>query len=92
MSRTIVIGGGVIGLSIAWELHRKGEEVVVLDARTAGTAASAANAGYMVMNSVGPIPTPGLIRTSIKWMLNPESPLYIQQRFSPRFVSWLYRF
>ena len=92
MSRTIVIGGGIIGLSIAWELQRKGEEVMVLDARTAGTAASAANAGYMVMTHAGPVPTPGLLRTSVKWMLNPESPLYIKPRLSPGFAAWLYRF
>ena len=92
MSKTVIIGGGIIGLSIAWELHKRGENVLVLDARTAGTAASAANAGYMVMTHTGPVPTPGLVRTSLKWMLNPESPLYIKPRLSPAFLSWLYRF
>lgn len=92
MSRIVVIGGGIIGLATAYELRRRGEEVMVLDARVAGTAASAANAGYMVMTQTGPVPTPGLVRTSLKWMLNPESPLYIKPRLSPSFIAWLYRF
>ena len=72
VSKTVVIGGGVIGLAIAWELKRRGEDVLVLDARTAGMAASAANAGYVVGTLAGPVPTPGLVQQSMKWMLNPE--------------------
>ena len=39
MAKVLVIGGGVIGLSTAWELHKRGEDVIVLDARTAGMSA-----------------------------------------------------
>lgn len=92
MSKVVVIGGGVIGLSAAWELHTRGEEVVVLDARSAGTAASAVNAGWVSPAMAGPVPAPGLVKTSIKWMLNPESPLYIKPRLNKDFISWLYRF
>ncbi len=92
MKQTVIIGGGVIGLSAALALHNRGENVLVLDARTPGTAASAADAGYIVTSSTGPVPTPGLIRQSMKWMLNPESPLYIKPRLDPGFALWLYRF
>lgn len=91
MSKVAVIGGGIIGLSIAWELHRRGEEVIVLDSRSAGMAASAVNAGW-VSPAMGPVPGPGLVGTSIKWMLNPESPLYIRPRLNKSFLAWLYRF
>lgn len=91
MAKVVVIGGGIIGLSTAWELHRRGEEVVVLDSRSAGMAASAVNAGW-VSPAMGPVPGPGLMAQSMKWMLNPESPLYIKPRLNAGFLAWLYRF
>lgn len=91
MSKVVIIGGGVIGLATAWELHRRGEEVIVLDSRSAGMAASAVNAGW-VSPAMGPVPAPGLVGQSLKWMLNPESPLYIKPRLNKNFISWLYRF
>ena len=42
----IVVGGGIIGLSAAWQLHRDGAEVVVLDPAP-GTGASHAAAGML---------------------------------------------
>ncbi len=92
MGKVVVIGGGVIGLSTAWELRQRGEDVVVLDSRTAGMAASAVNAGWVSPAMAGPVPAPGLVQTSIKWMLNPESPLYIRPRLNKNFLAWLYRF
>lgn len=92
MSQVTVIGGGVIGLSAAWELSRRGADVTVLDARLPGTAASAVNAGWVSPSLAGPVPVPGLVQTSLKWMLNPESPLFIKPRLDPSFLGWLYRF
>ena len=92
MSQVTIIGGGVIGLSAAWELSRRGADVTVLDARAPGTAASAVNAGWVSPSLAGPVPVPGLVMTSLKWMLNPESPLFIKPRLDPAFLKWLYRF
>lgn len=92
MTRVIIIGGGVIGLATAWELSRRGADILVLDARSAGMAASAANAGYIATSLPGPVPTPGLVQTSLKWMMDPESPLYIRPRADRHFMAWLYRF
>jgi len=45
--RTLVIGSGVIGAAVAWELASRRSEVVVLDMRSAGRGASQASAGIL---------------------------------------------
>jgi len=47
MPDVIVVGGGVIGLSCAWELARHGRSVTVLDQATMGREASWAGAGMI---------------------------------------------
>jgi glycine oxidase len=43
----VVVGGGVVGLSLAWELARAGERVRVVDKQTPGREASWAGAGIL---------------------------------------------
>jgi glycine/D-amino acid oxidase-like deaminating enzyme len=43
----LIVGGGLIGLSIAWELRRKGWRTAVLDRSTPGREASWAGAGML---------------------------------------------
>lgn len=38
MSRTIIVGAGVIGLLIAYELRRRGQGVLLVDRGQPGTA------------------------------------------------------
>ncbi len=45
--RIIIIGGGVIGLSIGWRLAKAGREVVLFDRDRAGRAASWSSAGML---------------------------------------------
>ena len=46
-NRVAVIGGGIIGLSIAWQLARRGRDVTVFDRGEAGRAASWVAAGML---------------------------------------------
>ena len=45
--RVIIVGGGVIGLSVGWQLAKAGREVVLFDRDEAGKAASWASAGML---------------------------------------------
>ena len=44
---TLIVGGGVIGLSIAWELAQQGEKVCVVERGQLGQEASWAGAGMI---------------------------------------------
>lgn len=87
---TVVIGGGVIGLTTAYHLAREGETVTVVDARATGLGASDVNAGWIVPAEAAPVPGPGMILKSMKWMLRPDSPLYIKPSPNPAFVRFMY--
>src|SRR5919206_338297 len=89
VERVAVVGGGVIGLTTAYELAREGVEVVVLDARATGLGASAVNAGWFVPAEATPVPGPGMVGQTLRWMLRRDSPVYIRPSLDPRFAAFL---
>lgn len=88
MSKTIVIGGGVIGLFSAYYLAKEGEDVIVLDASNMLDGCSYGNAGMIVPSHVIPLAQPGMIAQGIKWMFNSRSPFYVRPRLSKDLLSW----
>lgn len=87
--RVVVVGGGVIGLTTAYELARNGVEVVVVDARATGLGASAVNAGWFVPAEATPVPGPGMVAQTLRWMLRRDSPVYLRPTLDPQFVAFL---
>lgn len=91
--RVAVVGGGIIGVSCAWDLARRGVEVVVLERdRVAGPqSASHGNAGTV---SAGhpPLNKPGRVRRALAQMADPTSPLYVKPRWDPALWRWLLDF
>jgi D-amino-acid dehydrogenase len=90
--RVAVIGGGVIGLTCAVELRKRGAEVVLLERATPGAGASSGNAGWLVPVFSSPLPAPGVVATSLRWMLQPDSPLFIRPRPNLALLRWLWTF
>lgn len=79
----------MIGLMTAYHLAREGEQVTLLDARKTGLGASEVNAGWFCPAESAPVPGPGVVLTSMKWMLKPDSPLYIRPSLRPSFVRFM---
>ena len=91
MTHVAIVGGGVIGLSCAYEIARRGSSVVVLERAIDLTlGASAGNAGLIVPSHAAPLATPASLRQGLKWLLKPSSPFALRLR--PQLAPWLARY
>ena len=92
-SRVLVLGNGIIGLSSALAALQRGMNVTILDRITPhGDSCSLGNAGMVVPSHFVPLAAPGVISQGLKWMRDPESPFYVQPRFSWDLLQWGLRF
>ena len=64
--RIIIVGGGVIGLSIGWRLAKGGREVILFDRDRAGRAASWASAGMLTPLAEVRFEEEGLLRFGLE--------------------------
>ena len=87
--KVLVLGGGVIGVSVAYYLARAGHEVEVVD-RQSGPAleTSFGNAGEVSPGYSSPWAGPGVPIKAIKWMLMQHSPLVIWPILDPAMWRW----
>jgi D-amino-acid dehydrogenase len=92
VTRTVIVGAGVVGLSCAYMLRKRGEDVVLLDQAAPGSGCSRGNAGWIVPSLAEPLPAPGLTWTSLRWMLDRDSPLHIAPAALPELAGWLWVF
>jgi D-amino-acid dehydrogenase len=91
--RILIIGGGVIGLSVAYECARRGLMVTLLERNGAERdGCSYGNAGMIVPSHFVPLAAPGMVALGLKWMWNPESPFYIKPRLDAELFDWAHKF
>jgi D-amino-acid dehydrogenase len=89
VTSVVVIGGGAVGLITSYHLRQEGAEVTLVDARRTGQGAAEVNAGWICPAESAPVPGPGMISKSLKWMLRRDSPLYIRPSLDPAFLKFL---
>lgn len=88
----VVIGGGAVGLCCAYFLRLAGAAVTIVERTRCGAETSSGNAGWLTRSLSAPSPGPGVVKQSLKWMLDSESPFYIRPRADLELVAWLWRF
>ena len=88
----LIIGGGVIGVCVAYYLRQRGASVTLVEKGEIASGASYGNAGWVVPSHSIPLPTPDAVKNGLKWMLNPASPFYIKPRLDLELLSWLLKF
>lgn len=91
-SRIIVIGAGVVGLSIAIAAQKRGFAVTVLDREGPAAGASAGNAGAFAFTDILPLASPGILKKAPKWLLDPLGPLTIPPAYALKIAPWMFRF
>jgi D-amino-acid dehydrogenase len=88
----VVVGAGIIGTIIAFELQRRGESVVLVDKDTPGKGASYGNLASIAVTEFMPASRPGVWAQMPKWVLDPEGPVRIRPGYIPKLIPWFARF
>lgn len=91
-AKVMVIGAGVIGLSVALAAQARGFSVTVIDKEGPAAGASAGNAGAFAFTDILPLASPGIMKKAPKWLLDPLGPLSVRPSYALQIVPWMYRF
>lgn len=91
-SEVIVIGAGIIGISIALKLQLEGKQVLILDRKGVASETSAGNAGAFAFSDIIPLATPGIMRKAPKWFIDPLGPLSICPTYAFKIFPWMFKF
>lgn len=92
MMKVGIVGGGIIGSSIATWLIGDGHEVTVYEREPEGLPASAGNASLIALPEIAPIASPGILTAVPKWLLDPLGPLTLRWPDVPALTPWLLSF
>lgn len=90
--KVAIIGGGIIGVTCAYYLQKKGYSITLIDKGDLTAGCSFGNAGYVSPSHFTPLASPGIIAQGLRWMLSSSSPFYIKPRLSPDLLKWGYHF
>ena len=87
--KVLVMGGGVIGATAAYELAGDGHQVTLIE-RQSGVAleTSFANAGEVSPGYSAPWAGPGVPLKAVKWLLMQHRPLVIRPQLDLHLVRW----
>ncbi|MFL5011621.1 NAD(P)/FAD-dependent oxidoreductase [Rhizobium sp.] len=92
VSSIVVVGAGIVGTTIAYELQRRGQTVTLLDKAAPGRGASYGNMASIAVTEFLPASRPGIWAQMPNWLLDPEGPVRIRPRYLPKLVPWFLRF
>lgn len=85
----VVIGGGIIGLSIALSVQAEGTDVLLVDKNEIGSGASFGNAGHIATEQVFPIADPSILKSIPGMLFDPLGALRLDWRYLLPLMPWL---
>lgn len=93
MARSVaVLGAGIVGISCALHLHRRGFEVTLVDRREPGSETSFGNSGVIGRASIAPLSQPAIWRKLPRYAANRDRAVRFGPGYPARELGWFVRF
>jgi D-amino-acid dehydrogenase len=92
MTRTIVVGAGMVGLATAWHLQERGVEVTVIDKVGVAAGSSWGNAGWLTPGQAIPLADTSLWTYGPSALVDPDAALHVPFRVDPGLWTFLAKF
>ncbi|POM16939.1 D-amino acid dehydrogenase 1 [Burkholderia cepacia] len=89
---TLVLGGGMIGVSVAVHLQQRGLSVALVDRKAPGNETSLGNAGLIQREGVYPYAFPRGFGTLLKYACNRSPDVRYHVGALPKLIPFLYRY
>ncbi|TDQ72090.1 NAD(P)/FAD-dependent oxidoreductase [Paraburkholderia silvatlantica] len=89
---SIVLGGGIVGVSVALQLQRRGLSVALVDRRAPGNETSHGNAGLIQREGVYPYAFPRELATLLRYARNRSADVRYHPGAMPRLLPFLHRY
>ena len=93
MAKALVLGAGIVGVTMAYELWRDGHEVTVID-REAGAAefTSFGNAGMIAPGHAYAWASPASPKILLRSLWRNDQALRLKPSLDPAFLKWMWKF
>jgi len=85
----VILGAGIVGVSIACHLRQRGRSVILVDPTGVGRGASFGNAGLLERSSFLPISCPREMVDLVKYASNRLPSVRYRPSYLPRLLPWL---
>lgn len=90
--RINVVGGGVVGAAIAFELQRRGRRVRLIERGEIGNGTAIGSMASIAVTEFLPSSRPSVWKQIPGWLADPEGPIRLRPGYMPRLVPWMMRF
>ena len=88
----LVLGAGIVGLSLALKLQERGRDVVLVDRGRPGAGTSFGNAGLVERSTVFPYVFPRDLKTLLAYALGRRTAAYYHWSALPSLLPWMWRY
>src|SRR5712671_1691506 len=88
----IVLGAGIVGVSVALHLQKRNRDVVLIDRQGAGEETSYGNAGLIQREAVIPYTFPRELSVILSYAMNHRRDAVYHLSALPRIAPWLFRY